>query len=101
MKRILLLTVLLLCANSFAARAEIVDRIVAVVDGRVIAWSAAMAEANYEAFRNGEEPVKSLDGEALAMIVSQMIEQTLLEKEMDRSLFSPPLSEAAGEKVTE
>jgi len=95
------ITVLLLWATGIAAHAEIVDRIVAIVDGRVIAWSAAKAEANYQAFRNGEEPVRVLEGEALANIVSQMIDQSQLEKEMDRSLFSPPLSGVADEKAAE
>lgn len=93
--------VLVLWATGFAAHAEIVDRIVAVVDGRVIAWSAAMAEANYQAFRNGEEPVRALEGEALGKIISQMIDQSLLEKEMDRSLFSTPLSNVPEERAAE
>jgi hypothetical protein len=95
------ITVLVLWATGFAAHAEIVDRIVAVVDGRVIAWSAAMAAANYRAFRNGEEPLRALEGEVLGKIVSQTIDQSLLENEMDRSLFSPPLSSAPEAKVEE
>lgn len=101
MRRILWLTIVLLWATGFAVHAEIVDRIVGVVDGRVMAWSAAMAEANDRAFRNGEEPVRALEGEALGNIVSQMIDQSLLEKEMDRSLFSPPLSNVPDEKAAE
>ena len=99
MRRKFWIAVLVLWAANLSAHAEIVDRIVAVVDGRVVAWSAAMAEANYQAFRNGEEPVRTLEGEALGKIVSQMIEQSLIEKEMDRSLFSPPLSGASDSAV--
>jgi len=73
-------------------RAEIVDRIVAVVDGRVITWSAMLAEANYRAFRNGQEPVATLEGEAFRTIVSQMADQELLEKEKANSPFSPPVN---------
>ncbi len=70
-------------------RAEIVDRIVAVVDGRVITWSAALAEANYRALRNGQAPVTTLEGDALTTIISQMADQELLEEEKDNSPFSP------------
>jgi hypothetical protein len=90
-----------LWATGIAAHAEIVDRIVAVVDGRVIAWSAAVAEANDQAFRNGGEPVRTLEGEQLEKIVSRMIDQALLEEEMDRSLFSPPLSAEPDAKAAE
>lgn len=95
------MAVLALWATGFTAQAEIVDRIVAVVDGRVIAWSAAMAEANYQAFRNGQEPLRALEVEALGKIVSQMIDQSLLEREMEHSLFSPPLSNSPEEKARE
>jgi hypothetical protein len=101
MRRFLLMAVLLLWPAGFPAHAEIVDRIVGVVDGHVIAWSAALAEANYQAFGNGAEPVRALDGEELRKIVSQMIDQSLLENEMDRSLFSPPLGGAPEAKAAE
>ena len=100
-RRTVWITILLLCAAGIAARAEIVDRIVAVVDERVLTWSGALAEANYQAFRNGSEPVRTLEGEALGKIVSRMIDQSLLEKEMDRSLFSPPLSSVPEAAVTD
>jgi len=82
--------ILVLLPGRFSMRAEIVDRIVAVVDGRVIAWSAALAEANYQAFRKGGEPVETLGVEALGKIVSEMIDQMLLERERSNSPFAVP-----------
>ena len=89
MRSVILLAFLLLVP----LRAEIVDRIVAVVDGRVITWSAALAEANYQAFQNGQPPLEKLESEALRKIVSQMVDQQLLEKEKEDSPFSPPEEE--------
>lgn len=82
----------------FAAplRSEIVDRIVAVVDGRVITWSGAAAEANCQAFRSGQPPVTTLEGEALETIVSHLIDQELLEREARNASFSPPEHGGAG-----
>jgi hypothetical protein len=100
MRTAFLLTILfvsaLLARCPLPIRAEIVDRIVAVVNGRVIAWSAALAEANYQAFRSGQEPVETLDGEALGKIVSRMTDQMLLETERDISPFSPASNGISG-----
>jgi len=71
-------------------QSEIVDRVVAVVDGRVITWSAAVAEANCQAFASGQPPVTALEGEALAAVVSHLIDQELLEREARNASFSPP-----------
>ena len=82
-------------------RAEIVDRIVAVVDGRVITWSSALAEANYQAFRDGREPLRTLEGKNLEKVVSQMIDRELIEKEKEISLFTPPDNQAANRALEE
>ena len=50
-------TVLLLALVALPLRAEIVDRILAVVGNRVITWSDVVAEANYQAFLDSQEPV--------------------------------------------
>ncbi len=78
---------------SATARAEIVDRIVAVVDGQVITWSAALQEANFQAFQIGAPPVTSLDPQKLRSVVSHMIDQLLLEQESARLGFT--LNEAS------
>ncbi len=93
----------LLLAPWFLAplRAEIVDRIVAVADGRVITWSATLAEANYQAFRDGQDPLATLEGKSLEKIVSQMMDRELLEKEKEISLFSPPDNRADNRNLEE
>ena len=84
--------ILLLAVSASLLHAEIVDRIVALVDGRVITESAALEEANYQAFDQNLEPVTALDGQSLRLVVSRMADQVLLEKEESNSPFSPPSS---------
>ena len=93
----------LLLAAWFLAplHAEIVDRMVAVADGRVITWSATLGEANYQAFRNGQDPLGALEGNSLGKIVSQMIDRELLEREKEISLFSPPDNQADNRNLEE
>ena len=71
------------------ARAEIVDRIVAVVGDRAIAWSAAYEEANYEAFRkHAEPPSASVAGplsQELRTVLGVLIDQALLQQQLSRS----------------
>jgi hypothetical protein len=71
----------LMCLAAASVRAEIVDRMVAVVNGHVITWSAVLADANYQAFRSGGEPVTTLQGEALKIAISKMADQELLRNE--------------------
>lgn len=75
------------------AQAEIVDRVVAVVDGHVLTFSAALAEANYQAFRGSREPVTTLEGDSLKAIISTLTDQILLESERAKS----PNAAATGE----
>ncbi|MBI2816370.1 MAG: hypothetical protein HYX72_05495 [Acidobacteria bacterium] len=78
----------LLCATSL--RAEIVDRVVATVDGHVLTFSAALAEANYQAFRSRSEPVVTLEGDALKTVISKLADQQLLQNEKANSPYSAP-----------
>ena len=92
MKRRANLLVLVLVIGA-AARAEIVDRLVAAAGGRGITWSAAFAEARYQAFRNGQEPPRwSASDPASAAdvdrVVAQMIDRALLEQVLSRSPFA-------------
>jgi hypothetical protein len=89
MRIVFLLPILLLALHEAPVRAEIVDRIVAVVDGRVITRSAALEEENVRAFQNGEEPVGTLMDQELHRLIPRMIDQELLAKEKDNSPFSP------------
>ncbi|MBI4478804.1 MAG: hypothetical protein HY651_02175 [Acidobacteria bacterium] len=87
-----------------AARGEIVDRIVAVVEpgmlggppttGEIITWSAAYEQACYQAFQKGDPPpqwsaaqVPSSPG--LRELLSRMIDERLLHQALNRSPFAP------------
>lgn len=90
-------TVLLLAFLGLAARAEIVDRMVAVAGNRVITWSDVMAEARYEAFLLGREPPPPDDlarpdarEPILSKLFSKLIDQRLLEQDRDALPFSSP-----------
>jgi hypothetical protein len=74
------------------ARAEIVDRILAVVDHKVITWSAALQEANFQAFQSGRPPMTTLSGDDLRNSVSQLIDRQLLQSEREKSPFPLPES---------
>ncbi len=94
------LFVLLLAA--LPVRAEIVDRILAVVGDRVITWSEACAEADYQAFRSEQDPptcaasgAAAADSPAVQAALSRLTDQVLLEEAMSRSPFSPPPQEGS------
>lgn len=86
-----------------AARGEIVDRIVAVVDqtllgspataGQIVTWSAAYEEACYHALLTGADPPQDVPAQPLSgplrEAVSRIIDQKLLEQAMLRSPFAP------------
>lgn len=80
--------------------ADVVDRIVAVVEGKVVTRSEAVEMANARAFQANSQPVTELSGDALRESVNQLIDQKLLEKEEEGSPFSPPEAGEA-EKVLE
>jgi hypothetical protein len=89
---------LLLGLAVWPLRAEIVDRILAVAGDRVLTWSAALAEADYQAFREGREPPSwgppaSAISDDARQVVSRLIDQALLEQAMARSPFSAPPDE--------
>ena len=106
-------TVLLLALVALPLRAEIVDRILAVVGNRVITWSDVLAEANYEAFLGGQEPVtpaKLLPREPREPkepsqprepILSRLIDQRLLEQERDALPLLFPDEGEAGRRLEE
>lgn len=79
------------------ARPELVDRVVAVAGGRAVTWSAAVAQANYEAFHAGQEPVRlSAEDitarEFLHPIITRLVDQLLIGQAQQRALL-----EVAGE----
>ena len=99
-----LIPILLLVVLAAAARAEIVDRMVAVVGDRVITWSDLVAEARYQAFLANEGPP---DAEELARpeirepILTRLIERRLLEQDRDVLPFVPPDDSETDQKLDE
>lgn len=84
---------LLVVLAASAARAEIVDRIVAVAGSRVITWSDLAAEARYQAFLANEEPPgpdNLARPEIQGPILTRLIDQRLLEQDRDVLPFVPP-----------
>ena len=90
---------------SLAARAEIVDRIVAVVGGRAIAWSAVDEEARYQAFRKGEQPtewsVSAAAPDGMDTVLDALIDQRLLQQALSRSPFALAGSEDVAAQLRE
>jgi hypothetical protein len=87
------------------ARAELVDRIVAVVGGRALAWSAAYEEARYQALRKAEPPPgwspTETAPDGMNAVLTVLIDQTLLQQALSRSPFAPSGSEDVSDRVTE
>ena len=100
-------TVLLLALVALPLRAEIVDRILAVVGNRVITWSDVVAEANYQAFLDSQEPVTPAKllprepREPKEPILSRLIDQRLLEQERDALPLLFPDEGEAGRRLEE
>lgn len=92
---------LLLSLFLLPLRAEIVDRLLAVVGDRVITWSGALAEANYQAFLRGQQPRGEMGAEELRPVVEKMVDQILLEQARELSLFAPPEGEDTPERLEE
>jgi hypothetical protein len=92
-RKVLLLGAIWLAAGPGPAAAEIVDRIVAVVGGRTISWSAVYEEACYQAFRKGSAPPAGSAAEPLTDgmrdVLSILIDQALLQQALTRSPFAP------------
>ncbi|MBI4463514.1 MAG: hypothetical protein HY647_02310 [Acidobacteria bacterium] len=97
---------LLLTALLLPARAEIVDRVLAVVGSRVFTWGALYAEASYDAFLHGQPPppqsLAEMDGKVnLQQILSRMVDQALLEQERELYSFQPPKNGETQQRLEE
>ncbi|MBI4465134.1 MAG: SurA N-terminal domain-containing protein [Acidobacteria bacterium] len=100
MRTCLLLTVFFLSP----LRAEIVDRILAVVGDQVVTWSDVMEEANYQAFLNGRQPPDSAEldrKENRQPILSRLIDQTLLAQAQKAFSFAPSENGEAKKRLEE
>lgn len=99
-----LIPILLLVVLAAAARAEIVDRMVAVAGDRVITWSDLVAEARYQAFLGNEEPPGAEElarPEIRELILTRLIERRLLEQDRDVLPFVPPDDSETDQKLDE
>lgn len=99
-----LIPILLLVVLAAAARAEIVDRMVAVAGDRVITWSDLVAEARYQAFLANEEPPGAEElarPEIRELILTRLIERRLLEQDRDVLPFVPPDDSETDQKLDE
>ena len=82
---------LLLALAALSARAEIVDRLIAVAGNRVITWSDVLWEARYQAFLLGQEPPEPgalAPKEAREPILEKLIDQRILEQDRNVLPFS-------------
>ena len=90
--KVSILGLLLAALVALAARAEIVDRVIAVAGSRVITWSDLAAEARYQAFlanRQPPGPDELARPEIRDPILSRLIDQRLLEEDRDVLPFIP------------
>ena len=82
---------LLLALAALSARAEIVDRLVAVAGNRVITWSDVLWESRYRAFLLAQDPPRPdalAQQEARGPILERLIDQRLLEQDRNILPFS-------------
>ena len=94
------LTMLVLLAWLPAARAEVVDRIVATVNGHIILqsdWDEALC---YEALLNGRGPGQFSDDERRA-VLDRLIDQELLAEQMKSASFQHASESEAEVRVAE
>jgi peptidyl-prolyl cis-trans isomerase SurA len=82
-----LLSLFAVLLTAGAARAELVDRIVAIIDRDVVTLSEAEQAGAVARARTGED-------ESVATIVEKLIESRLVEREVERLSGEPPSSEA-------
>jgi peptidyl-prolyl cis-trans isomerase SurA len=91
------LTVLLAVFAAPRARAEIVDRIIAAVNGHVILQSDWDEALSYEALLN-DRPISGFSDDERRAVLDRLIDQELLAEQMKSSYFQPA-TEAEAEAV--
>jgi hypothetical protein len=104
MRNRILQALLLATLTAPAARAEIVDGVVAVAGTRVITWSDLAAEARYQAFLANETPPgpdELARPEIRDPILTRLIDQRLLEQDRDVLPFVPPDGSETDHKLDE
>jgi peptidyl-prolyl cis-trans isomerase SurA len=94
------LTMLVLLAWLPAARAEVVDRIVATVNGHIILQSDWDEALGYEALLNGRGPGQFTDDERRA-VLDRLIDQELLGEQSKSSFFQHASEAEAAARVAD
>ncbi len=103
LKRILILgwaVALILAVSVCAGAAEVLDRIVAAVNGHVILQSDWEDAIRYEAFIAGRQPGEMTGAERNA-VLDRLIDQELLREQMQASDFQKATEEEIGKRVQE
>jgi len=80
-RRALAITMLLLAVTLCAPASDVIDRIVAIVNGKLILQSDVQEEARIEAFLAGEQP-SDFKPEELRTVVDRMIDRQLVHEQM-------------------
>jgi hypothetical protein len=106
MMRAKLIAFLLATLLPAALRAEVVDRILAVAAGHAVTWSAALIDANCEAFLAARPPLQLHLGDEGAISrlqpsVAHLADQWVMETARERSPLSPDLSEDFSAQVSD
>jgi len=92
--------VLLLAAVSFAMAAEVVDRIVATVNGHIILQSDWEDALCYEAFVAGK-PLNRVTAEDRKGALDRLIDQELLREQMQSSDFQHATDQEVGDRLSQ
>lgn len=80
------------------ARAEVIDRIVATVNGHIILQSDLEEALSYEALLNGRSP-SGLTEEDRRAVLDRLIDQELLGEQMKSSFFQHATESEAAERI--
>ena len=97
---VVVLAVLLAAFSLPAARAEVIDRIVATVNGRVILQSDWDEALRYEALLNGSRLSDFTDDERRA-VLDRLIDQELLGEQMKAAYFQHASESEAAARIAE
>jgi SurA N-terminal domain len=86
--------------TAFTARAEVIDRIVATVNGHIILLSDWEDSLRYEAFSSGR-PLEAMTADDRKSALDHLIDQELLREQLKDSDVLHPSSEDVAERVAE
>jgi peptidyl-prolyl cis-trans isomerase SurA len=97
---IVMMAMLLAFSSPLPARAEVIDRIVATVNGHIILQSDWNDAVRYEALLNGRNPEDFTDDERRA-VLDRLIDQELLGEQMKSAFFAHCTESEAASQVAD